>query len=129
MLTKVFYFGIGLASFIIENFNDLARAGEERYDQFVRENQPIEESIEIETSVSEETVTDGQIEMQDAPKPDDLTAINGIGPTFANRLQEAGITTYKALAGLTEDQIIEITHVAEWQGDPKAWIVSAESMA
>jgi predicted flap endonuclease-1-like 5' DNA nuclease len=61
--------------------------------------------------------------------PDDLTKIKGIGPTFAKRLQEAGITTYQSLASLTADQIKEVTSVADWQADPEQWIVAAKAMA
>jgi hypothetical protein len=40
-------------------------------------------------------------------EPDDLTEVNGIGPVFAQRLADAGITTYAALAGMTEEQLTE----------------------
>lgn len=33
------------------------------------------------------------------PPADDLTIIKGIGPVYAARLQEAGVTTLRALAG------------------------------
>jgi len=36
---------------------------------------------------------------------DELTAISGIGPTYAAVLQEADITSYAQLAGLTPDEI------------------------
>lgn len=56
---------------------------------------------------------------------DDLTVINGIGPAFARRLNEAGISTFAQLAGLNPDEVVEITGVAEWQGDPVEWIDQA----
>mgnify|MGYP006292359597 FL=1 len=40
-----------------------------------------------------------------AEDSDDLSAISGIGPTYAAVLQEAGITGYAQLAGLTPDEI------------------------
>lgn len=59
---------------------------------------------------------------------DDLTVIDGIGPTFAQRLNEAGILTYGQLANLEPDQVVEITHVANWQADPADWIRQARAM-
>lgn len=129
MLKKMFYFGVGLASLAYDNFDELARIGEDRYNQFVRVNHPDEETVEIEADVAVEIVTEELDDTPDGNEPDDLTAINGIGPTFAKRLQVAGITTYKALAGLTESQVKEITQVAEWQADPQEWIAAAGAMA
>jgi predicted flap endonuclease-1-like 5' DNA nuclease len=37
--------------------------------------------------------------------PDDLTAIDGIGPTLAKKLNAAGILSYAQLAALTDDDI------------------------
>ena len=128
MLKKIFYFGLGLASLLYENFDELVRAGEERYKELLDEDLPIEETVEIETVVSVETVTEEVSDVTDNAGADDLTAINGIGPTFAKRLQEAGITTYQALARLTGEQIKEITRVAEWQADPNEWIAAAKAM-
>jgi hypothetical protein len=128
MLKKFFYFGLGLASLLHENFEELVRAGEKRYYELLDADLPIEETVEIETVVSIETVTEVVDDVTDNAGADDLTAINGIGPTFAKRLQEAGITTYQALAKLTEEQIKEITRVAEWQADPHEWIAAAEAM-
>jgi hypothetical protein len=55
----------------------------------------------------------------------DLTEINGIGPTFARRLNEAGITSFGQLAALDPEQARAITHAAEWQADPADWIDQA----
>ncbi len=128
MLKKLFYFGIGLADLLYENFDDLVRAGEERYSKLIGADQTEEQTINVETAVSyEEPVS--ELSEADATVTDDLTVINGIGPTFAGRLQAAGITTFQALASLTVEQIKEITKVADWQADPDAWIVAAKAMA
>lgn len=128
MLKKLFYFGIGLADLIYENFDDLVCAGEERYSKFVNADQLVEQTIEVKTivSIEEPAAETGET---DTTETDDLTAINGIGPTFAGRLQAAGITTFQALASLTGDQVKEITKVADWQADPDEWIVAAGAMA
>jgi len=53
------------------------------------------------------------------PNPDDLTEVVGIGPVFARRLMEAGITTFSELAGTSADRVAEVTGVpgskaADW---------------
>ena len=129
MLKNIFYFGLGLASLLYENFDELAQAGETRYNELLSADQPVEEIVEVAGVVSVEPDAEAVDDTSDNPENDDLTAINGIGPTFAKRLQEAGITTYQALAALTVEKIIEITHVAEWQADPNEWIAEAKTMA
>lgn len=41
-------------------------------------------------------------------KPDDLTAIKGIGPVIAKKLNEAGISTYQQLSRLSSDEFEQI---------------------
>jgi predicted flap endonuclease-1-like 5' DNA nuclease len=61
-------------------------------------------------------------------KPDDLTTIKGIGPTFAKRLNEAGITTYAAVAAASADHLREVTK-APPMADPDEWIAQARQIA
>jgi len=59
----------------------------------------------------------------DAIGADDLTEISGIGPTYATRLREAGIDTFKKLAKADAAKVAEIAKVS-----PKAagaWIGGA----
>jgi predicted flap endonuclease-1-like 5' DNA nuclease len=60
--------------------------------------------------------------------PDDLRAIDGIGPTYAQRLREAGIVTFAGLAALTPERVMEITgsRSVETAVD---WIVAAEALS
>lgn len=60
---------------------------------------------------------------------DDLTEISGIGPTYAQRLNEAGVVNYEQLAGLSPQRVREILHISEWQGDPEQWISQARELA
>lgn len=77
-------------------------------------------------------VTQAEARVDEVPAEtgaDDLTTISGIGPTFARRLNEAGVTTYAHLASLSPDDVVTITQVAEWQGDPVDWINQARAQA
>lgn len=58
---------------------------------------------------------------------DDLTAIKGIGPVFAKRLNEAGIVTFADVAAASADQLREVTH-ATAVANPEEWIAEARSM-
>jgi large subunit ribosomal protein L21 len=56
---------------------------------------------------------------------DDLTQISGIGPAYARRLNEAGVTTYSQLSALSPEQVRELVQLGEWQGEPEEWIEQA----
>lgn len=58
------------------------------------------------------------------PAANDLTEIKGIGPTFARRLTEAGITTFAELAAATPDYLREVTK-ASAIANPNEWIAQA----
>jgi len=56
---------------------------------------------------------------------DDLTEINGIGPTYAERLATRGVSTFAALAGaavaeLAEQIEVPESRVADWQQQARA---------
>ncbi|MEZ4868146.1 MAG: helix-hairpin-helix domain-containing protein [Caldilineaceae bacterium] len=80
----------------------------------------VDESIVMESAVVTASAT-----------PDDLEAINGIGPVYAGRLHDAGIQTFAQLAELSPDQIREIIgpirsgHMI----DPEKWIAEARQLA
>ena len=60
-------------------------------------------------------------------KSDDLTAIKGIGPVFAKRLNKAGIFSFGQLAGETAERVQSITQVTRW--DPADWIAEAAKLS
>ncbi len=61
---------------------------------------------------------------------DDLTAINGIGPTYAAVLQKAGITGYAQLSDLTPDEIRDIFRDAEKRApNTSTWPQQAAELA
>jgi predicted flap endonuclease-1-like 5' DNA nuclease len=51
---------------------------------------------------------DKGLELTDKAGRDNFQAIKGIGPVFAQRLREAGITTFEQLSRLTPEQLGEI---------------------
>jgi predicted flap endonuclease-1-like 5' DNA nuclease len=63
----------------------------------------------------------------EAGKSDPLEKIDGIGPTYKRRLNEAGIYTFAQLADATPDVIREITGTTRW--DPADWIVEARQLS
>ena len=61
---------------------------------------------------------------------DPLEEIRGIGPVFAERLNEAGVYTFEELADLTPPEIQEIIGAERWQElAPADWIREAASLA
>lgn len=57
---------------------------------------------------------------------DDLTEIKGIGPVFAERLRQAGITTFADVAKASADQLREVTHATS-VANPDEWIEQAQA--
>jgi predicted flap endonuclease-1-like 5' DNA nuclease len=61
---------------------------------------------------------------------DPLIDINGIGPIYEQRLFEAGIYTFAALAALSPERIRAIIQPEKWQNiDPEQWIAEARQRA
>jgi len=66
------------------------------------------------------------------PKRDDLTAIDGIGPTLANKLNAAGIFSYAQLAALSDDDIERLERdIIRFSGRIKRddWVGQAKKLA
>ncbi len=62
-------------------------------------------------------------------KPDDLKRIEGIGPKTASILNQAGITSFKALADLKPEEIKAILRAAKGRGVPTSWPAQAKLAA
>ena len=60
---------------------------------------------------------------------DDLTRIQGVGASSAERLYDAGICTYRALANATVEQLAGICQAPEWRKPSYArWIAQAKQL-
>lgn len=78
----------------------------------------------------EEPAPAAQVTVAPPAVPDDLTQIKGIGPVYAQRLQEAGLATYAALAAASPQQVADVVGRKSWQAaDPADWIAAAAQMA
>lgn len=61
---------------------------------------------------------------------DDLTRIQGIGPRFAEILNEAGIRHYSDLAGMSPDDLQAIVQAPAWRKvDYVSWVTQAQVLA
>lgn len=62
--------------------------------------------------------------------PDDLTIVEGIGPKIGRILNDAGVLTFRQLAGMTPDQIKEIIQAGGIRlADPRTWSEQARLAA
>lgn len=59
---------------------------------------------------------------------DNLESINGIGPTYARRLNEAGINSFATLAGAAPSKIAEIIGSRARSADIDSWIAQAKGL-
>lgn len=63
-------------------------------------------------------------------KKDRLEEIEGIGPVYAKRLNDAGIFSFAQLAEQSADRVREIINPEEWQKiEPESWIAQAVILA
>lgn len=63
-----------------------------------------------------------------AVEPDDLTAIDGIGPKYATVLNDAGVTTFAQLATMEAEEIRDVFRTAVGRApDPSGWIEQAKA--
>ncbi|NJN92737.1 MAG: DUF4332 domain-containing protein [Anaerolineales bacterium] len=73
---------------------------------------------------------DATITQMKPVKKDRLEEIEGIGPVYAKRLNDAGIFSFAQLAEQSADRVREIINPEEWQKiEPESWIAQAVILA
>lgn len=107
----------GLISLVFEKFGQAEKRAARRVES---ETKPMAEAAAqvVETAAAPKPL----------PKRDDLTLINGIGPTFARRLYDGGIDTFAKLAAAQPEEVKAVAKLAAWQADPATWITAAKEM-
>ena len=97
-----------------------------------------QQSLQMQLAMAEDEIKRLQIRNNEAAnqvklmyeKADHLEDINGIGPVFAKRLNEAGIFTFAHLATLTPERINEIISPENWQAiNPAEWVAQAQQFS
>jgi len=80
-----------------------------RIREIATENTTLKERISaLEAKKNQRLLSAKNIPLTDADGNDNFQAIKGIGPVFAKRLKEAGVTTFKELSQLRSKQLEEI---------------------
>lgn len=76
---------------------------------------PVQETtppVETETQCVSKPADTADLETE----PDDFTRIKGVGPAYAKRLRNAGVTTFKGLAELSDDEVARIGSKMSFKG-------------
>lgn len=85
---------------------------------------------ELETALADHQSAPAPLPQTVISEEDNLEKIDGIGPVFAKRLNNAGIFTFAELAGQEPDQIRTIVNPEDWQEiEPERWIEEARQIA
>ena len=130
--------GIGAAALAVDGLRRLVNRRREEAESAPVASEPPDEHIPFyrsETAAepkAKPTMKAEPVAAEKAPraeKParvtkDDLTEINGIGPTYAKRLSAAGIITFADLAAASPDRLREVTR-ATAMTNPEEWIAQA----
>lgn len=108
----------------ITTYDDLAAATPEELDAIIQPAEWQRQQIDYESWIAQAdamTKVPGQI-----TTGDDLTQLEGIGPAYAAKLRDGGITTFAQLAVTDEETLAEIINVPAWRKlNYSDWIAQA----
>ena len=138
MIKRALFVGLGITVIMVKKATSLMRAGGKMFTDrgqdadgmvaVATEQGPIGQNGQHVDAGAVGSAAPVSRVVKQTGKPDDLTAIKGIGPTYAKRLREAGINTYADLATQTPDQLAEITRATGAAADPLQWIAEARAL-
>ena len=135
MLKKIFFIGLGFSIIVVKkSVNFLMEKGQQTEEQIiaVMDVEPGEDKTETVQEPGAPKVTE-EIERRTkgtAAKKvgDDLTQINGVGPTYAKRLKDAGITTFAAISECSPEELRSVTKATGKTADTESWIAQAADL-
>lgn len=87
-----------------------------------------EEIAVLDEDPAPQPVNQGSMAAPPVQPADDLQEIEGIGPTYAARLEEAGITRFAQLAALTPTEVLAISKVRTEKA-AQEWIEAAQALS
>lgn len=133
MFARLFYIAVGfVVGYMLEGLRQQNQASENEVEDISVTDVPVEtakpkpETMVVE-SVPENTVEVKAPEGQVYDSPAFLKQINGIGPTYAKRIFEAGVNSLELLASKTPAELMEISKVRS-QDKAKDWISQAKKL-
>lgn len=108
------------------NLEELQAEFEAQFEQFDEQVAELQQQVEdVNGAIAE--MTEQQAEVQVEAVGESIDTINGLGSTYADRLQEQGIESIEALAKATVDTVAEAAEVSHEQAEE--WIEAAQSPA
>lgn len=134
MLKKLFYIGLGFSIFAVrKSVNFLKEKGEQTEEQIIavmEADAGVGKSEKAEQPHTQRVAKGGVQQKKRTAKKvgDDLTKINGIGPTYAKRLHDAGITTFAGLSKCSPDELRSVTKATGKAADTESWIIQASNL-
>lgn len=130
MFARLFYIAAGFAvGYMLDSLRQQNQDSEtEVTDIPVTDVLDVTENIETEVVESESSESSSAPEAVVFDSPAFLKQVNGIGPTYAKRIFEAGINSYQLLAAKTPAELMAISKVRS-QEKAKDWIDQAKKLA
>ncbi len=140
MLKKIFYIGLGISIIAVKKSVSYFLEKREQAGDQPAADLTVEEVVVSQSDATDTPESDRAQQVADEVDPaaeggataseaDDLTRINGIGPTYAKRLKDAGISTFAGLSSESPEELRLITKATGKSADAESWIVQASNLA